>query len=70
MKRIESACLMQTMLFDSMEELDLFKKQMEKKRVPYRVDGVERVENGMVSVRLCRRYVHYPVGDYLGEEVR
>jgi len=68
MKRIVSACLVQTMLFDSMEEVELFRKQLDKKRVPYCVDSMEQTENGAVRVQLRRRYVHYPVGDYIRTE--
>ncbi len=65
MKRIESACLEQTLIFDSREELEIFKRQLEKKRVPFKVEGVQDLTDGMVSVRMLRRYVHDPVGDYL-----
>lgn len=68
MKRIESACLVQTMIFDSREEFELFKKQLEKKRIPYQVDDVEVRSEGGVCVQMRRRYVHYPVGDYIAAE--
>lgn len=68
MKRIESACLVQTLIFDTPEEAEMYRKQLEKKRIPCRMDGMERLEDGTVGVQLRRRYVHYPVGEYLKEQ--
>ncbi|MGN0802521.1 MAG: hypothetical protein ACI4MF_08010 [Candidatus Faecivicinus sp.] len=65
MKRIESACLEQTLIFDSREELEAYKRQLEKKRVPFKVESVQELPDSMVSVHMKRRYVHYPVGEYL-----
>lgn len=67
MKRIESACLVQTLIFDALDEVEVFKKQLEKKRIPYRLENIERLENGMISVQMRRRYIQYPVGQYLEE---
>ena len=65
MKRITSACLEQTLIFDSREELEAYRRQMEKKRVPFEVESVEELSGGQVCARAKRRYVHYPVGDYM-----
>ncbi len=70
MKRIESACLDQTLIFDSQEELELYERQLDRKRVPFQVLDSEQLSDGMLSVRMKRRYVHYPVGDYLEEAQR
>ena len=65
MKRITSACLEQTLIFDSQQELDAFRKKMKAKGVPFQVERVDMLEDGMVSVRAKRRYIHYPVGEYM-----
>lgn len=70
MKRIESACLAQQVLFDSAEEWTLYKKQLERKRIPYCVESEQPQPNGTLLVRMKRRYVHYSVGDYLKETER
>ena len=54
----------------SQEELELYERQMGRKRVPFQVLDSEKLPDGMLSVRMKRRYVHYPVGDYLEEAQR
>ena len=60
----------QTLIFDSQEELELYERQLGRKRVPFQVLDSEKLPDGMLSVRTKRRYVHYPVGDYLEEAQR
>lgn len=65
MKRIESACLEQTLVFGSEEQFELYKRQMDRKHVAYRVLDGEKQPDGAICVRMKRSYVTYPVGDYL-----
>lgn len=65
MKRILSACLEQTVIFESREEMEAYERQLEKKRVPFKVVSAEQAGDGRMDVKMKRRYVHYPVGEYL-----
>lgn len=65
MKQIESACLAQTLIFDTFDEWEKYKKQMERKRVCFKTEQTERSEDGCVTVQMRRSYVHYPTGEYL-----
>lgn len=65
MKRIQSACLEQTLVFGSEEQLELYKRQLERRRVAYRLLDSEAQSDGTLCVRMRRRYVNYPTGDYL-----
>lgn len=33
--------------------------------MPFKVESVQELPDSMVSVHMKRRYVHYPVGEYL-----
>ena len=65
MMRIQSACLEQTIFFETKEDLQGYKARMDKRRVPYAIVSQEDKGEGCL-VRLKKRYTHYPIGEYLG----
>ena len=65
MMRIQSACLEQTIFFETQEDYEQYKARMEKRRTPYLIENKEPQSGGEWLVRLKKRYTHYPVGDYL-----
>ena len=65
MMRIQSACLEQTIFFETQEDYEQYKARMEKRRTPYRIENQEPQSGGGWLVRLKKRYTHDPVGDYL-----
>ncbi len=65
MMRIESACLQQTLMFETQEELDTWLSRMKRRRVPFKVLLQEQQENGSVKLQVARQYTHYPTGEYL-----
>lgn len=65
MKRIESACLVQTLIFDSLNEYEMYKKRIGKRHIPFREERIEYGEDNCVMVQMRRCYGHYPVGEYL-----
>lgn len=64
MKRIITACLEQTIKFESSEEFEAFKEQLTRKGTKFKVTNTEN--NGSnVIVRLKKQYNGYDVGSYL-----
>lgn len=64
MKRIITACLEQTIKFESSEEFEAFKEQLTRKGTKFKVTDTEN--NGSnVIVRLKKQYNGYDVGNYL-----
>lgn len=64
MKRIITACLEQTIKFESSEEFEAFKEQLTRKGTKFKVTDTEN--NGSnVIVRLKKQYNGYDVGSYL-----
>ena len=65
MVRIESACLMQSLIFDTQEELTAYRKKLERRKVPHRIISEENQPDGRVLVKVARQYTHYPTGGWL-----
>lgn len=78
MKRIENACLEQTLLFSQKEkmnpdadlrinrqEFSAYKLQMDGKRMAYQVLAEEEMEDGSLRIRIRRQYNTYPCDQYL-----
>ena len=65
MKRIQSACLEQTILFELTEELKHYKSELDRKRIPYKVVSETAHPDGSVVIKLKKRYNQYGLGDYL-----
>lgn len=64
MKRIITACLEQTIKFESSEEFEAFKEQLTRKGTKFKVTDTEN--NGSnVIVRLKKQYNGYDTGSYL-----
>jgi len=64
MKRIITACLEQTIKFESSEEFEAFKEQLTRKGTKFKVIGTEN-SGGNVIVRLKKQYNGYDTGSYL-----
>lgn len=62
MKRIITACLEQTIKFET-EEIEAFKAQLDRKSIKYRILGTEKCD-GEIIVRIKKQYNTYDVGDY------
>lgn len=65
MKRIQSACLEQTVLFETADDYDTYKGRMNRRRIPYAVTAEEKRPDGSILIKLKRPYTHYATGDYL-----
>ena len=66
MMRIQSACLEQTIFFETKGDLEGYIARMDKRRIPYAIISEEDKGEGSYLVRLKKRYTHYPTGEYLG----
>ncbi|MGM9538136.1 MAG: hypothetical protein ACI3VN_07390 [Candidatus Onthomonas sp.] len=78
MKRIQFACLSQTIRFERNEKLELeegialaleererYLKRLDQTGTLYRVDRKEQLEDGTPILVIRRQYNTYPVGGYL-----
>ena len=65
MKRILSACLQQTIRFETKQEFEDYKGQLDRKNKPYRVDSVAEEPTGSVVVQIRKQYNDYQPGTYL-----
>jgi len=79
MKRIESACLLQTIVFrpkdDTLpldaaktavrEEYASYLSRLDRTRTAYRITEEETEADGTIRIRIMRQYNTYPTGDYL-----
>lgn len=78
MKRVEAACVCQTLRFSAKEEMsreyaaktiqneiEYYKKKLEASHTPYKI--VEQIEqpDGSVIVKVIKQYNYNPIGDYL-----
>lgn len=79
MKRIQSACVCQTLRFMLREELPReeairqlthevqhYKDTLDHNRVQYRILEETPGEDGTITVKVIKQYNQSPVGDYLG----
>lgn len=78
MKRIQNACLEQTIVFSvresfgieedrriNREELAHYKMQMAKKHVRYEILSEEECQDGALKVKIRRQYNQYPCSEYI-----
>lgn len=79
MKRIQSACICQTLLFTLKDnvlppeeaaaqvarEVEQYKKTLERNRVKHRIVEETRQPDGSVVVKIIKQYNMSPVGSYL-----
>lgn len=78
MKRIQSACICQTLLFtlkddlphdeaaaQAAREVELYKKALERNRVKHRIVEETQQPDGSVVVKIIKQYNMSPVGNYL-----
>lgn len=71
MKRITSACLEQTIRFDTYndanpkEDLKKFLELLDRRRTKYRVESQEEQEDGAIIVRLKKQYNAYKTDGYI-----
>ena len=71
MRRITSACLLQTMKFDTMNDanpeqvLEIFCNKLDKKGTRYSIESKEKQADGSIVVRLRKQYNAYKTDGYL-----
>ena len=66
MKRIQSACLEQTILFSASDDLSPeLAAKMVRQEVAYKIESETPQPDGSVIVRLRRQYNFYSCGTYL-----
>lgn len=78
MKRVKAACITQTLHFQLKEdaekayalelvkeEVERYKKQLEKSGAKYRILSEEKQEDGSVIIEIKKQYNTSPVGGYL-----
>lgn len=65
MKRVLSACLQQTIRFESRQEFEEYTRQLDSKQKNYRVDSVTDEPTGSVVAKVRKQYNAYKVGEYL-----
>lgn len=64
-KRIQSACLQQTIRFETPAEFAEYKSKLERKRVQFVTDDMQVQPDGSVIVQVRRQYNNYSVQEYL-----
>lgn len=64
-KRIKSACLYETILFELPSELAAYRAGLNRKKVKHTIDAEERREDGTILVRIRRQYNSYAAGEYM-----
>ena len=78
MKRIQSACLCQTLHFmlkegipqdwaisQVQQEVQLYKQQLERNRIKHKILEETTQEDGSVIIKIIKQYNASPVGSYL-----
>lgn len=71
MRRITSACLLQTMKFDTMndadpdQEFEIFCSKMNKKGTKYEIESKEKQADGSIIVKIKKQYNSYKTEGYL-----
>ena len=65
MKRILSACLQQTIRFETRQEFEDYTEQLNRNSKNYRVDSVTEEPTGSVVVQVRKQYNEYQPGTYL-----
>lgn len=78
MKRISAACLLQTIVFQSKddigkdaaaahvkEEAEKYKSALERSRTKYKITEETTQPDGSIMIKIMRQYNSYKIGDYL-----
>lgn len=71
MRRITSACLLQTMRFDTYKDadpeadLEIYCRKLDKSNAKYKIKEKIIEESGAVVIKIQRQYNSYPVDDYM-----
>ena len=71
MRRITSACLLQTMRFDNLngenpeQELEMYCKKLDMKRTKYVIEEKKVQPGGALLVKIRRQYNQYKTDGYL-----
>ena len=78
MKRIESACLEQTIHFILKEDMDPaeaselaqreaqdYKEALTRKQIPHKIEEEHTLPDGSVMLKIKKQYNSYPCGNYL-----
>lgn len=71
MRRITSACLLQTMRFDTMNEadperdLEIYCKKLEKKNTKYVIEDKIVEEDGSIVIKVRKQYNTYGTTGYI-----
>lgn len=67
MKRIKSACLNMTVLFDCRQAYDLYKEAMQRRNTPFQILSEQPRQDGGWLVSLKKPYNNYDCGSYLDQ---
>lgn len=78
MKRIQSACLAETIHFTlrddigtaaaaraAAEEVAVYKEQLSRSRTKYKIVSETTGQDGSVTIKILKQYNTYPVGGYM-----
>ena len=71
MRRITSACLLQTMRFDTMndanpdQEFEIYCKKLDMKHVKYNIESSEKQPDGSLIVKVRKQYNTYKTDGYM-----
>jgi hypothetical protein len=65
LRRITSACLEQTLKFESEGGTQTYINRLNRKGVKYKIVDKQTGSDNFVTVKIIRDYSTYPVGDYL-----
>ena len=74
MRRIVSACLLQTLRFDTFngsnpeEELDIFCRKLDSKRTEYVIEDKRKESDGSLIARIRKQYNAYKTTGYMDEK--
>ena len=78
MKRVQAACICQTLLFCQREEVskelnekfareefEKYKQSLEKSKLEYKILEETKQADGSIVIKVMKQYNNSPVGDYL-----
>lgn len=78
MKRVQAACICQTLQFSqkdepskdrneklSKEEIEKYKQSLERSKTEYRILEEVKLDDGSIVIKVIKQYNNSPVGDYL-----
>lgn len=71
MRRIASACLLQTMRFDTYNDanpemdLEIYLKKLDKSNTKYTIEEKTKDESGAVIIKIRKQYNSYPTTGYI-----